>query len=239
MVTEPELRREGTWIRYAAVILSLLLHAVLLARFDGVPVSTVSQPDQSIVQLSFPESEPEPVKPPAVQPEREPEKPRLKSKPDPKPVQKVVERLAVEKTVQKLAVEPAQEVVGEVIQQPVVVTLTEPAPLAQPIAEPQIDDGMIQRETERYIAKMMAHVEQYKRYPKAARRRGLEGNIIVRFTLFPDGTIDQLIVESGPSLLVSAARQAVERAMPMPIPPATIHCPLECQFRMAFQLKRS
>jgi len=241
LLMEPVAGIEGRWIRYAAVILSLLLHGFLLASYGGVSANTTPEPKQPVIQVSFLEPAPEPVKAPEVVPEIKPEKtiakPKPVSKPDPKPVQKVAKKAVVKKAAMKKMTAPIPRVVEEVISEPVMVAAAPPITVS--VAEPQIDDGLIKRETERYIAELMAHIEQYKWYPKAARRRGIEGEVIVRFTLYPDGTAHQLSVESGPSMLLAAARRAVERAMPMPIPPETIHCPLECQFRMAFHLKRS
>jgi len=232
---EPASKSEGVWIRYAAILLSILLHIFLLANYGGLPTNTLPQPNPSIIQLSFQPPVPEPVKQPEVVPEKVKLKPKQKPESVPKPVADVMK-----KTVVKKAVEPVlREVIEEAVSKPESVVAAISVPTAVVPAPPHVDKGMIKRETDRYITKMMAHIEQYKRYPKAARRRGVEGDIIVRFTLFPDGTVDQLIVDNGPSLLVSAARRAVERAMPMPIPPAGIHCPLECQFRMAFHLTRS
>ncbi|OIO72181.1 MAG: hypothetical protein AUJ56_02035 [Zetaproteobacteria bacterium CG1_02_49_23] len=133
-------------------------------------------------------------------------------------------------------VESVHEVTNQQLSEAVSVAVQQQVTAAAP---PQLDEGRIERETERYLAEVMAHIEQHKWYPKAARRRGIEGEVHVRFTLHPDGTARQLIVENGPDLLLAAAREAVEKAMPMPAPPAIIHCPLECEFRMQFNLNAS
>ncbi|NWF38691.1 TonB family protein [Mariprofundus sp. NF] len=221
----------GRAVRYGAIGLSLLLHGALFANFGGAPAGVVQPPNPSITRLSFLTPAVEPVLTPEVVPEIKPEKKIVE--PTPEPVKKVVK-----KKVRKKVAEPVKEVVQEQVSEPQPVAVAQPMAAAA-VATPQIDEGLIKRETERYLTEVMAHIEQHKWYPKAARRRGIEGEVHVRFTLFPDGTAQHLIVENGPSLLVAAARQAVEKAIPMPTPPAKIHCPLECEFRMAFNLNAS
>ena len=214
-------------VRYGAVALSLLLHGLLFASFGGAPANALQQPNQSVTRLSFLAPAPKSVMPPDVVPEIKPEKAEVK--PEPKQEQKLA------KKTRKKVIEPLHKVVQQQVSELVSVA----AQQSTAVATPQLDEGLIKRETERYLTEVMAHIEQHKWYPKAARRRGIEGEVNVRFTLFPDGSARQLIVENGPSLLVAAARQAVEKAIPMPTPPANIHCPLECQFRMRFNLKTS
>ncbi|OIO73303.1 MAG: hypothetical protein AUJ57_04700 [Zetaproteobacteria bacterium CG1_02_53_45] len=217
---------EGNLIRSTAILLSLLLHGLLFISYGGTPAATMQQTNPSVTRLSFLAPAPEPILTPEALPE--PEKKLVKAEPEPIPRQQ-------KKRLVKRMVEPVQEVAQKQISEPVVAA-------AQPAAAataPQIDQGLIIKETERYLAEVMAHIEQHKWYPKAARRRGIEGEVHVSFKLLPDGSAHQLVVENGPSLLVTAARAAVERAIPMPIPPAMIDCPLECEFRMRFNLKRS
>jgi len=225
----PSVGFESQIIRYGTILFSLLLHGVLFASYGGPPAG-VKQPVQSVTRLSFLAPTPTPAVVPEVVPEKPPEKKKVKPVTD--PVKKVVK-----KKVRKKVFKPVQEVVQEKISEPEPVVMAA-APVAA-TAVPQIDEGLIKRETERYLTEVMAHIEQHKWYPKAARRRGIEGEVHVRFTLQPDGTAKQLVVENGPSVLLAAARKAVEKAVPMPMPPKSIHCPIECEFRMAFNLNAS
>ncbi len=228
LVLAPAVSMQGNAIRYGAITLSLLLHGLLFASFGGAPATSSQQPTESITHLSFLTPASNAVAAPDVQPE----KPITKLKPEPKPEDKI----ATKKTF-GIATEPVRKVAQQQASEPLAVAAQQPAAASAVI--PQIDEGLIKRETERYLTEVMAHIEQHKWYPKAARRRGIEGEVNVSFTLLADGTVHQLVVENGPSLLVAAARKAVEKATPMPTPPASIHCPLECQFRMRFNLKRS
>ena len=221
----------GRAVRYGAIGLSLLLHGALFASFGGAPAGVVQPPTQSVTRLSFLTPAVEPVVTPEVVPEIRPEKKIVK--PTPEPVKKVVK-----KKVRKKIAEPVKEVVQQPISEPQPVAVAQPMAVAA-VATPQIDEGLIMRETQRYLTEVMAHIEQHKWYPKAARRRGIEGEVHISFKLLPDGSTYQLVVEDGPTLLLAAARKAVEKAMPMPTPPAMIDCPLECEFRMRFNLNAS
>ncbi|ATX82356.1 outer membrane transport energization protein TonB [Mariprofundus ferrinatatus] len=209
-------------LRSAAVTLSLLLHGLLFIGFGGVTSAPAPDPiNPSVTRLSFLTHAPEP----APVPERIQEKPeRVEAKkiekvkrPEAKKVAKVKPQEAKQEAQPETAV--LQQAVAEASQ-----------------AAPQINEGVIQLEKERYLADVMARIEEHKWYPKAARRRGIEGEVNVRFVLFPDGSARQLMVDNGPLLLLSAAKEAVERAVPLPKPPSNVHCPLECEFRMRFRL---
>jgi len=89
----------------------------------------------------------------------------------------------------------------------------------------------------RYLAKLLAHIENNKFYPPAARRRRLEGWVQVRFTLEANGRISALDVSEGEQILRQAAREAVERALPLPAPKGEVIPPLAVSYRMNFQLR--
>ncbi|MEW7976043.1 MAG: TonB family protein [Candidatus Sedimenticola endophacoides] len=72
---------------------------------------------------------------------------------------------------------------------------------------------------ERYLARLLAHIEREKFYPGAARRRGIEGEVVIDFTLGCDGRPGPVQARRGHKLLRGAATSAVERAHPLPTPP--------------------
>jgi len=200
-------------VRMVAVTASLMLHGVWFVQAGGE--SGVRQPVETretttVTRLAF------------VQPQQE-----------------IVQQQTVKKPVEVQA-EKAKPVKKEVVQ-----SQPQPKPPQQeqlastpPAAAqaPMLDEGMVEQERQRYLAEVMAHIERHKRYPKTARRRGITGELQIHFLLLPDGTVQGLVVRNGPEVLITAARQSVEQALPMPSPPASVHCPLECRFRMKFSL---
>ena len=65
----------------------------------------------------------------------------------------------------------------------------------------------------------------------------MEETVDVSFVLLDKGGIDDLRVEGQHKLLRNAAREAMEKARPLPAPPPDISCPLRVSFRMRFALR--
>jgi protein TonB len=84
------------------------------------------------------------------------------------------------------------------------------------------------------VATILARIEQHKRYPWLARRRGLEGEVELGFRVMPDGSVADLRVErSGGALFDEAAMAAVREAAPLPACAAPLRLPI--RFRLTDQ----
>ena len=96
----------------------------------------------------------------------------------------------------------------------------------------------MQREQQRqqYLHKLLSHIESFKFYPRAARRRSLQGNVKISFILRDDGYYEQLTLDGGHTALVKAAQQALESAMPLPVPPKDIELSRQIEFSMVYSL---
>lgn len=90
-------------------------------------------------------------------------------------------------------------------------------PAASAETRPIPDDQLVGK----YLAGIRARIERYKRYPLAARRRGQEGEVGLRFILAANGEVMKLEVRksSGIDSLDRAAINAVRRATPFAKPP--------------------
>ncbi len=220
-VTAKAMPRYETMIRVGAVSISLLLHGMLFVTAGGsVSAPAPDNRSNTMTRLTFltPTAVPEMAREKQERVEAKREiKPREPAK-QPEPASEVAEvrKEEVTETVDPQAMQQVASSSSEAVQ--------------------QINDGLIQQEMERYLSSVMAHIEEHKWYPKSARRRGIEGEVNIRFVLLHDGSAKGVVVENGPNILVAAARRAVEKAAPLPKPPAKIHCPLECEFRMRFSL---
>ena len=139
---------------------------------------------EKVVEEKLPESEAEPVPPPPIPVEQpkpkkvEPEKPKPKAVEKPKPVKKPKETKAEKKesTTQK-ASESAE---------------AKAAAAAHAAAEQTVKKKSI-------TAMLVSLVEKHKRYPKAARRAGIEGVVLVEFTVDSSGKVTgaSVIKKSG------------------------------------------
>ena len=208
----------GSLIRTGAITLSFLVHSALFVSFGGALSASPSDiSSESVTRLSFlqPAPIPEEVE---EQPEELIEEPPEKIEKAKEVVQEEPEKREppkVEPQVQQLAATPTESI-------------------------PQIKEGIIRWERERYLSDVLAHIEHNKWYPKIARRMGVEGEVVVRFVLHADGSAQDLHIENGPETLMAAARKTVERSMlTMPRPPEKVDCPIECEFRMRFSLNDS
>lgn len=83
--------------------------------------------------------------------------------------------------------------------------------------------------------RILREIEKNKLYPRAARRRGLEGDVTLAFTVEPDGsaTAIRIIQSTANSLLDTAALKAVENTFPMDV---ELSSPLEMQVTLRFAL---
>ncbi|HOZ71310.1 MAG TPA: TonB family protein, partial [Spirochaetales bacterium] len=86
-------------------------------------------------------------------------------------------------------------------------------------------------------AAVMARIQAAKAYPDAARRRGIEGEVVVAFAIAADGSLLRVDAEPGPShvLLEKAARDAIARAAPFP--PGDVG-PTEYRVTIVYKLER-
>ncbi|WP_426150810.1 energy transducer TonB family protein [Pseudomonas sp. DC3000-4b1] len=203
-----------------AFVLALHAIAIVLALNWSSASSPPPAPPPAMMMELAPLPEPEPVPPPpVVQPPRPVEeppmpkvveapkpvievpKPKPKPKPQPKPQPKP---------------EPAKEIP---VEQPA------PAPAAAPAkappAPPQPPAPPVSQ-APKWESEVMGRLGRFKEYPPQARSRGTEGQVVVAFTLDSQGRVldASVVSSSGSSLLDRAALRAVNRAQPLPAPPA-------------------
>lgn len=92
-----------------------------------------------------------------------------------------------------------------------------------------------------YQQALLAHLERYKKYPRAARRRAQEGTAHVRFRIDRQGNVlsSALAQSSGYSLLDEEVLETVERADPLPaMPPEISGSTLDVTVPVRFNLDR-
>ena len=153
---------------------------------------------EKVVEEKLPESEAEPVPPPPIPVEQpkpkkvEPEKPKPKAVEKPKPVKKPKETKAEKK-------EPTTQKASESAE-------AKAAAAAHAAAEQTVKKKSI-------TAMLVSLVEKHKRYPKAARRAGIEGVVLVEFTVDSSGKVTgaSVIKKSGNGPLDSASQELSNR----------------------------
>jgi protein TonB len=86
---------------------------------------------------------------------------------------------------------------------------------------------------------LISHLNRFKRYPEAARVRGIQGVVKIEFTINHEGRIvaSHVAESSGSSALDAEALATLRRANPLPAPPvkaadATFYLVLPVHFRI-------
>lgn len=212
-----------------AVLLSLLVHSIILmtsgARM-GEEIAIVSQ-TPIITRLSFNKLLDEAVL----------DEPRLIERQRPRPVKKVAAKPVQSKPVET---RPTEE--KPIIRQ--AESLEKIEPISQVAVQERVQgrqvsnssEKLLQQERQQYLHQLMSHIESFKYYPRAARKRSLEGEVKVSFILLDDGSYKQLSLDGRHSSLVKASRVAMESATPLPVPPNDMVIPRQIDFTMLYSL---
>jgi len=178
------------------------------------------------------------------------------NKPEPAPVQKIQPKEPVaemsplpQKALKPLDAAPAPlrpspSVSHETVAAPAAVTVAESKPVSAPAPQatvpapvkelPRVD---LSAEKRNFFASLRSKIQQNLRYPTSARRRGMEGNVDVRFVLESSGTIRDVSVKEGSEIFHNAAKLAVASASGIRIPEALVSgFPTEIDLTLEFRL---
>jgi len=227
-------------LRVGALLASLLLHGLLFWDTGSTAGNNAQQQaKRTVTHVSFrsaaaPQTAPQPQKEVAAKP---PEA-EVTEAPEPSPVPQPPKREQRAKKARQL--KPTTEPTPQQEISPSVPTTeeAEKSPVAaETVAGTVQDPALIEQAKQEYLRRLMAHIEAHKEYPRAARRRRIEGDVRVVFTLHRGGAVSGVNTEGGHHLLAEAARIAVERATPMPAPPETLSLPWEVAFTMRFTIQ--
>lgn len=177
--------------------------AITLSMFQApAAVQPPVKVEQPVVKPVEPVKKVEVVKPkPVIKP-----KPKPIVKPKPKPVPKPIPKPV-----------PVKKVVPVVKQQPVQVTAPAPVTPVQPTTtaptEPLVSKADQENAERLYLQKLRQQLASYAKdtYPRRAKRRKWEGEVIVQFTLHKSGRITDLNIISRDSGSREIFNEAVEK----------------------------
>jgi len=87
-----------------------------------------------------------------------------------------------------------------------------------------------------YLSALYAHIASYKHLPRAAQQAHLQGTALLRFTMNHQGRVLAFKLErsSGHEVLDSEVLQMIQRAQPLPTPPADMPDPQELVMPVQF-----
>jgi len=241
---------------------SLFLHGTIVLLIIALFVSTKDEEEVSkekyckikLTQVCECPPEKPVVKPPVAKKKPQPKKKVVKKK-KPKPIVKkkvpvkkvpVVKEKVIEEpeVVEEKPVEVEQEemqvVEVEEEQKEIIVTPNVPAVLS-PAAQEAIDTPPEENITpedayvKEHIAEIMSLLRKNLYYPRMARKRHIQGKVIVRFELRTNGEIHNIkIIEAGRDILGAAAVTTIERLegkFPLPNETLVLHVPIMYQLK--------
>jgi protein TonB len=192
------MQRNPNWVMRGFVLVSAALHLILLLHVSGLVTVDcghkieVALFDSHPAARSLPRPRPRQVQPPLAQAQPVSALPRLL----PQPVAQSSE--APPDAADSIAAEPA---------------------VALPAGALSAALGAVDRST--YFDMVRQRIEHHKRYPLAARKRQVQGKVILRFTISEKGDLKNVNVlrSSKNSDLDQAAMDAIRSAAPYPPPP--------------------
>ncbi len=87
----------------------------------------------------------------------------------------------------------------------------------------------------RFMARLKAKINANKSYPRIAQKRGMKGNVKVRFRITAAGKVSNLTA-SGPRVFVNSAKNAVKKSFPLST--RGVSLPMNVTFTLNYHLKK-
>lgn len=91
-------------------------------------------------------------------------------------------------------------------------------------------------EKNRFLNQIRRKIDRSKTYPRAAKRRGMQGSVKVKFTILANGQVSNIRL-SGSKLFHSSARNAVQKAFPINVKNAPLSLPQTVNVTLRYQLR--
>jgi protein TonB len=200
-------RRMGYWILAVAVHLAIgAMFLISLRRDDERPVETAE------IQM---------IAPPA---------PSHTDPPPPKPIE-VTEIPAPKQVVQRVIPKPIPRIAQPTPQ-------SSPAPAVPPVPVEPPPPAPSQAAPSSYLGELYAHLAANKRYPRAALLAHVQGTAILHFTMNRQGQVLSYRLDrgSGHADLDAEVLAMIQRAQPLPVPPADTPDPWELTIPVQFSV---
>ena len=200
-----------------AIILSLIIHALFLMKFQISNFNLTPQPvvdiifNTEIVKQSIPKVIPQPKPKPITKP-----KPIKKPKSIPKPIEEPIPEQVVDPVSEPIVepiIEPVVEPISESVETNEIPQIIEQAPTSP---NPQVVNN--------YSNLLRAHIAKHKKYPRIAQRRKMQGEVIIAIQIRGDGLLISKNIQksSGHSVLDKEGMNMMEKSKPFPVPPDTL-----------------
>ncbi len=218
-----------------AALLSLLIHLALFVD-SGSKAGAEKPSPQQPTRVSF-RSVAAPLTAPQDAPQQEESKepePEVIEAPAPPPKPKPRKKKKVAEKVRQVAPPKPQPVITPT---PTTEVAEKPSLPSQQASGTIDDPALTEKAKHEYLRRLMAHIESHKHYPRVARRRGIQGGVVVSFSLLEKGNVKDVRIDEGHRVLRKAVEEAIAAAQPMPAPPPSLELPLAISFSVQFSLQ--
>lgn len=219
-------------VLYAALIISLIFAANNESEVTAPKKIETIRVAVSIIQQQSHAKKVEPVK--EIKKEKpKPEPKKVVQKPKPKPIVKEIvkkEPLEEPKEIVEEVVQEQQETIEEVVQEEVV---------DDQEMQRQIEQMMVAREQEldHFTKHLIKKINDNKHYPMSARRRGIEGDVDVKFMVMANGGVSSIQVLKGKKIFKRSTYKAIENSFPVDVSNTILEFPKEFQIKLVYLLK--
>lgn len=88
----------------------------------------------------------------------------------------------------------------------------------------------------RFYKKVRVKINKNKSYPKIAKRRRMQGTVIVTFTVLPSGKVSNICL-NGPKVFHNSARYAVKSAFPISVKNIPVSLPATVNITLRYQIR--
>jgi protein TonB len=151
--------------------------------------------------------------------------------------QKVEETLLEPEKVEPIKENPAeakQEVQPEPKKSKPAVKTKKPKSAAPQVASKGSQSSTFEKDA--FLGKVREKINRHKSYPRIAQKRGMQGEVKVRFTILANGRVEDILVE-GSRIFYDSAKEAVERAFPIETKNAPISLPKTITITLRYQIR--
>ena len=91
-------------------------------------------------------------------------------------------------------------------------------------------------EKNKFLANIRATINKHKSYPRAAKKRRMQGSVKVRFTILRSGNVGNISL-NGPKIFHKSARRAIKSAFPVNAKKSPIVLPQSINLTLRYQLR--
>ena len=256
--------RKFSSLLYSLIFHSAIVLTVFILVFMAKSEKKVLKEKQHVMQLSQIHASVPIIKPPKPFPLTKVKKPvvkkrtikkEVKKKPPKKrplkkkkiPKKRVVRKVVIVKKAPKVEPKVVEETIPKVIEKPpekvpeeLIVTPHKPVVLS-PTAQKKVEEPVTPHSTPEeiyvntHISEIMVLLRKYLYYPRMARKRHIQGKVMVRFELLDNGDIRNItVLKANRDILAKAAVKTIERLegkFPKPSKTLTLHVPIMYQLK--------